>query len=266
MVSMNNIADDIKSSCEERLDFINRIVSDTNELLKTFKNERIARSKSLNDFLSETRKSQASAYTAAKKKRLSEIKNLKKTISSGKAEIKNFKSKLSKSRELLARNVDDLLKDSENMRQKKYNEMMNSISTEMHDLGSYIHQMLNRFKEDRLEMSKSWEDMSKKLSSYRVVGVERAKEMEAAEAKRIKQEQAEAERKRREQEEAMKKQREWNESKVNILEAITEKEMKLTEIGNVVGKAWQGLIPVVNELIDENKLEKDEAGFYYLKK
>jgi len=222
-------------------DFTNQLVKETTDMLKNFSEAHFQMASALKEMLSSDNFSR-------------------------KVEVAEFMKELAKSHQAMANDLNNFLTGSENDRRSQFTEMMNSITTELKDIKDNVNNILNAFKEDRLGMSETWKEMTKKLHSYRSVGVKKVKELEEGKRKRIEKERAEAERKRLEQEEAEIKQRESDELKARILDTVTEEGMKLTEIGKVVGKAWQGLISIMNELIEDDMITKDDEGLYRLAK
>ncbi len=236
--------------------FVNQVSEDIENLLTNFAEVRKQmasdQKKSLNDFTNQLVKETTDMLKNFSEAHSQMASALKEMLSSDnfsrKVEVAEFIKDITKSHQAMAKDLNNFLTGSENDRKSQFTEMMNTI------------------KEDISEMSKAWSELVIRMHTLRSIGIEKAKEMEEAEKRRIERERKEAERKRLEQEEAERKQSELDEVKARILDAIPEEGIKLSEIGKAIEKPWQGLIPIVSELIKDDMVTKDDEGFYRLAK
>jgi len=256
--------------------FVNQVADDIENLLTNFAKVRKQmasdQKKSLNDFTNQLVKETTDMLKNFSEAHSQMASALKEMLSSDnfsrKAEVAEFMKDITKSHQAMAKDLNNFLTGSENDRKSQFTEMMNTI------------------KEDISEMSKAWSELVMRMHTLRSIGIEKAKEMEEAEKRRIEKECAEAERKQLEQEEAERrriekeraeaekkrleqeaaerKQRELEETEAMILKAVKKNALKLSEIGSELGKAWQGLIPIMTELINDGKLSKDKDGIYHI--
>jgi len=208
--------------------FTNQLVQHTADMLKNFREIHARMASDLNKMLSsatESRKTEIAAF----------MDDMAKYHQATKKELETMRKELG-----------EFLSQSEHDRQMQFNSIMKVIRDDIND------------------MHAAWKELGIKMQAFRSMGIPKVNEIEEAERRRIEKERAEAERKRLEQEEAEKKQRELEETKAMILNAVKKNALKLPEIGNVVGKAWQALIPIMTELINDGKLSKDKDGIYHI--
>jgi len=265
------------------LDFHEKFTNDTRNLLNSFaemrSEKRSEQKESLANFTN-----QLVQRTAAMLKNFREIharmaSDLNKMLSSAtesrKTEIAAFMDNMAKYHQATKKELDTMRK-----------ELGEFLSRSKHDRQTQFDSIMKVIRDDINDMHAAWKGLGIKMQAFRSLGIAKVKELEEAERRRIEKERAEAERKRLEQEEAERrriekeraeaerkrleqeeaerKQRELAETKAMILNAVKKNALKLTEIGNVVGKAWQGLIPIMTELINDGKVSKDEDGIYHI--
>ena len=272
---MEHLTKNIMDSYETRVSFVKGLISETAETLKKFHNDHSKMSESLHtllqtnfrhlqtdvaNFISTAHQEQQqcrqetfkmlSGFHQERQQCRQETLNLLNNFAKSRSEnMADQKKSLTNFTNHLAQDTADMLKNFRDLHSQIANDTKN---------------LLNNFAKSRNEMHKAWKELGIKMHAFRSLGIEKVKELEEINRRRIEKEQAEAERKRREQEEREKKQREVDELKAMIIDVVEKKALKLTEIGTEIGKAWQALIPIINELISDGKLTKNKDGIYHL--
>lgn len=227
--SFTKLRSESKSEQKESLvNFTNHLVQNTADMLKNFREIHARMASDLNKMLSTATQSRKTEIAAFMK------------------DMAQYHQATKKELETMRKELGEFLSRSEHDRQMHFNRIMKVI------------------RDDTKDMHEAWQELSVKMQAFRSLGMEKVKEMEEAERKRIEKERLEAERRRLEREAAERKQRELDKTKEMILNAVKKKASKLTEIGSEIGKAWQGLIPIMSELIEDGKVSKDEDGFYHI--
>ena len=243
------------------LDFHEKFTNDTKNLLNNFTKMRLEKRAEQKESLANFT-NQLVQHTATMLKNFREIharmasdlnKMLFSATESRKTEIAAFMDDMAKYHQATKKELETMRK-----------ELGEFLSQSEHDRQMQFNSIMKVIRDDINDMHAAWKELGIKMQAFRSMGIPKVNEMEEAERRRIEKERAEAERKRLEQEEAEKKQRELEETKAMILNAVKKNALKLPEIGNVVGKAWQALIPIMTELINDGKLSKDKDGIYHI--
>lgn len=250
---------DAKVQKENLIQFSNDLVKNTANMLMEFGNAHAEMAEELRSFLNaseSTRKEDFDAMMNDIQNRIAELKSyteellrdaskahaemakelrsmLETLTKERKNEVAQFMDELAKAHEAMAKELDEFLANSESTRKEDFTDMMSSITTRLAELNASTNSLLKEYAEDREGMSAAWNALAKTMSARKSMGMEAVKKIE---------------------------------EKDSILAAVSlakDGGIKLTKIGKNMGKTWQSLIPIANELITEGKLTKDDDGFYH---
>jgi hypothetical protein len=263
---MKKVGEDISSSYDARVERIGQLKKETEEVLKSFQDShkkmslelRENLSKYKGDIESEVKKMLKGFHTSLERMSSDLKKDLAKDEESRKAKVRKMMGDFEISHRQMSEELnEDLVKYNQGIKSEvsrmlnedlvKYNQ---GIKSEVSRMLSDFHSAQDKVRTDLKELSASWQGlvstMQEKRSSVKPVP-------EVPEKKIGKEEVPE---------------------KVEIKEEKTEKEqvlmlinrypegIKLAEIGAEMGKDWRWYITITKELIEENKIRKEENLYY----
>ncbi|MDD5496931.1 MAG: hypothetical protein PHP36_00660 [Atribacterota bacterium] len=229
---MKKITEDISTSYEERVDRISQLKKETEETLK-----------SSQDLLK--------TFQDSHQKMSWELReNLAKNKEDRSAEVHKLLGEAQ-------RMMDDFKTSHQKMSEKLNEDLVNynqGIKSEVSSMLTDFHKVQEEIKADLKEMSTSWRKLASSLQEKRsgakpvseVSEVKVAKE-EIPEEVEIKEEAKESE--------------EEKEQVLNLINSHPEG-IKLAEIGAEMGKDWRWYIAITKELIEENKIKKEDNLYY----
>lgn len=228
---MNHLVDEIQSSREERNQFITTLNGEVQEVLSGYRDQL---SEEVLQILEDYRDARSQLGSKQRKALSDFMQNLRQET----GELLGGFREASTNR---GEEIATLLSESADKRNTELDVLRNEFTATMRTIGeeqdalrSQTGEFLQSLQESRAEAKRAWAT---------------AGEVESQPAAEV-EEEAEA----------------GEEIKSRVQAALREagEGLRLPELGERVGQSWQGLIPVVNEMIEEDTLLKEEEGVYSL--
>jgi len=236
---IKSLGEEMVSSYENRVEGIATLGKETATLLKGFQKENEEREKMVSDLLSKFREDEKAM---AEELKFTLSKNEADRVKEAQAEIRvriggvgDLLKSFHTAHEEMSAALEKTLADNEAKRVKE-------TQTEIKKRATDVKTLLNDFREEREKLAFAWQNLVFLLEKTRTgkVGV---MEKEA---------------------EAKKKEEDIKKEKKRLLTLINQhpEGIKLTQIGVEMGRDWRWYIVIVKELLEENKIKKEENLYY----